>query len=269
MTPMTIRQKCISVLFISLKCLSQNYELLDTGFLEYLEKKNLNSYKLYYLEHVDDTSKKAQSILYREKAWEYFKIKNYPQCYNYFNKLNWDTLNSLGYIPLFLRCKYEVAPQSPASTKISNDTLALKHENQALLYMLSTLPPQNIDFTGYTDQIQKKYKAFYKVKNKKQVVAIALASVVPGLGKYYIGKKNDALSALSVVGVFGLQFVESYIKSGPYNWRTLIFGGLTLSFHSANIYGTFKSLKKYKLDKKKEFLRTLDEDYLDHIAHWN
>ncbi len=78
---------------------------------------------------------------------------------------------------------------------------------------------------------------------KSVFIAGALATLVPGLGKLYLGKKRDALSAFTITGVFVWQSIVGFNKKGIKSSYGLINGTFGLGFYLGNIYGSVRSAK--------------------------
>ncbi|HTF80457.1 MAG TPA: hypothetical protein VL947_01985, partial [Cytophagales bacterium] len=149
-----------------------------------------------------------------DKAWTYFKLKDHKNVVRHLNKIQPDTLISVGYYPLWLRSVYEHKSQKEVSHLLSDTSI----HHQMLAKMFRLTAPSRIEFVGYGTRVKNSYTSYYRVNQKNASVAVALASMVPGLGKYYIGKKKDGISSFLTVGVLGVQFVEAYLKGGLYNW---------------------------------------------------
>jgi hypothetical protein len=242
----------------------QNFDSLDCGFLKHLEKKKLYQEKFLYLQKTKiDTNFKNI-----EMAWVAYKLGNNAAAHHFFANTTQSLMLASGYqsIDLWTKVQLMTAKQQKvyfANTEFTDGKIG------DLQKMFSLQNPKTILFDTFGLVIQKSYTKYYKIERKNTALATGLATVIPGLGKIYIGKSKDGLNALVLVSVFGVQAVESFVKSGPTNWRTLLFGTLAVSFHAGNIYGTVKSLKKSKKESRKEFLKSIDEEYLYHIGHYS
>lgn len=73
---------------------------------------------------------------------------------------------------------------------------------------------------------------------KSPTKAGLLSAVVPGLGKWYVGKKGQAISSFITVTGLGLVTLENYHKRGATDYRTIVFGALFAIFYTGNIYGS-------------------------------
>ncbi|MFN8437470.1 MAG: hypothetical protein U0V72_07495 [Cytophagales bacterium] len=249
----------MSILFV----FGQSFDTLDCGFLEHLEVKKQYQEKFLYLQK----TKLDSNYKNIENAWLAYKLCNYVSASNFFSNTHQTLVYASGYEPIYSWTKAQSMTSNQQKAYFKNK---LDNGKKGELYkMFSLYSPKEILFDSFGLIIQKRYIKYYIYDHKNTFVAASLATLIPGLGKMYIGKSKDGLNALLMVSFLGVQAVESYLKSGPTNWRTLIFGSLAVSFHTANIYGTIKSLKKTKKESRNEFLKSIDEEYLYHISHYS
>ncbi len=89
------------------------------------------------------------------------------------------------------------------------------------------------------------YDSRYLSKQKSPALAAGLSAVVPGLGKIYSGRKDEGIAAFMTVGVLAGFTAECWIKKGPTDWRTIVFGTLGSLFYLGNIYGSYVSVGIY------------------------
>ena len=91
----------------------------------------------------------------------------------------------------------------------------------------------------------KVYDERYIARQKNPWLAAGLSAVVPGLGKIYAGRKDEGIAALMTVGVLAGFTAEAWVKKGPTDWRTIVFGTLGSLFYIGNIYGSYMSVGIY------------------------
>lgn len=89
------------------------------------------------------------------------------------------------------------------------------------------------------------YTSRFVVKQKNPALAAAMSAVIPGLGKVYSGRKDEGIAAFMTVGVLAGFTAECWIKKGPTDWRTILFGTLGSLFYIGNIYGSYMSVGIY------------------------
>ncbi len=90
----------------------------------------------------------------------------------------------------------------------------------------------------YERGMVQRYDQLRAFKRKSPFVAAMLSAVVPGAGRFYMGKTGEGVAALLVTGIFGLQAWEGYRKDGIESARFIIFGSLFTISHVANIWGS-------------------------------
>lgn len=78
------------------------------------------------------------------------------------------------------------------------------------------------------------------------------SAIFPGLGKLYLGYKQEALSACIENLALGGMAAESYFKAGPLSARFIITGTLFALFYGGNIWGSAILAKKQRIDYRQE-----------------
>lgn len=96
----------------------------------------------------------------------------------------------------------------------------------------------NYELEPYEQGMIGRYQEMVAYKKKSPFVAGLMSAVVPGAGRFYLGKPGQGIAALLVTGVFALQAWEGYRKDGPNSARFIIFGSLFSISHVANIWGS-------------------------------
>lgn len=88
-------------------------------------------------------------------------------------------------------------------------------------------------------------KDVIKLKKKSPAVAGLLSAVVPGLGKFYVGKKGAGLAAFAANGALAAMAFESYYRTKSFKSPQFItFGTLFTFFYVGNIFGSVFSVKQ-------------------------
>jgi TM2 domain-containing membrane protein YozV len=93
-----------------------------------------------------------------------------------------------------------------------------------------------------SDNLQKIETDLKMHKNKSPVIAGILSGIIPGSGKYYSGKRGEAIASFIATTGLGLITWESYRKSGLKSFRTIAFGSAFAFSYAANIYGAIVSV---------------------------
>jgi len=74
-------------------------------------------------------------------------------------------------------------------------------------------------------------------KARSPLLAGVMSGVIPGSGKFYAGKRGEAISAFIATTGLGFVAFENLRKSGFRNYKTIIFGTAFAFSYAANIYG--------------------------------
>jgi TM2 domain-containing membrane protein YozV len=74
------------------------------------------------------------------------------------------------------------------------------------------------------------------------LIAGLFSGIIPGSGKFYSGKKGEAISAFIATTGLGLVTWENYRKSGFNSFKTIAFGTAFAFSYVANIYGSVISI---------------------------
>lgn len=86
---------------------------------------------------------------------------------------------------------------------------------------------------------------FSQRKEKSPFVGGLLSAVIPGAGRFYAGKRGQAIYSFVISAFLGLQTWESYQKNGVNSARFITYGSLFSLFHIGNIWGSALSVKNY------------------------
>ena len=84
-----------------------------------------------------------------------------------------------------------------------------------------------------------------KLQKKSPYLAAGMSTIIPGSGKIYTKNWQDGLVALLFVASNAWQAYRGFSKDGiksTYGW---VFGSIGAGFWLGNIYGSYKSAKKF------------------------
>lgn len=98
-------------------------------------------------------------------------------------------------------------------------------------------------------------------RRKSPGLAMALSAVVPGTGKIYAGDWKDGLFSMIMIGGFAWQSYRGFASKGTSSAYGWIFGGIGFGFYVGNIYGSFKSAKRYNHTKQHDIERRLEANF--------
>lgn len=103
------------------------------------------------------------------------------------------------------------------------------------------------DFRLTNEQMRLKELSLRAKKDYKKspIKAALLSSVVPGLGKFYAGKKGAAIASFATTTALGLMVVETYYRTKNIKSPQVItFGTLFTFFYVGNIFGSYFSVQQ-------------------------
>lgn len=81
--------------------------------------------------------------------------------------------------------------------------------------------------------------------HKNPALAATLSVIVPGLGKVYTEDWKDGAIAFFLVGSSALQAYWGFKEKGTNSVYGWIFGGVALGYYTGNIYGSYKSARRF------------------------
>ncbi len=87
--------------------------------------------------------------------------------------------------------------------------------------------------------------AAVRTPHKSPWLAAGMSAIIPGSGKFYLGRKTDALLSLLTTGVAGWRTYVAFDNDGLNTRSGWIYGGLTAFFYGGTIYGSYIGAKIY------------------------
>ncbi len=104
-----------------------------------------------------------------------------------------------------------------------------------------------------TDFFEKMTLEGQRLEYKSPLLATTLSIIVPGTGKFYTGDWQDGIFSLILVGTTAFQAYRGFKQKGVESIRGWVFGAISLGFYTGNIWGSFRSAKKYNKRKNDAF----------------
>lgn len=122
----------------------------------------------------------------------------------------------------------------------------------------------NYNFSTEELELQNFRDKILSTKKKSAFLAATLSTLIPGLGKFYVGYRGIPLGATAMVLPLAASAAEVFILSGPVSIPFAIFGGAFALFYIGNIWGSALSPKA----RFAEFNHEMDHNILFdmHIA---
>jgi tetratricopeptide (TPR) repeat protein len=96
---------------------------------------------------------------------------------------------------------------------------------------------------------------------KSPIFAGLFSAIVPGTGKIYAGRSNDALFTWLVLGLTGWQAYDGFHRDGVSSTKGWIFGTIGGFFYLGNVYGSTVAVQIYNRQVEAEFLATIQIEF--------
>lgn len=123
------------------------------------------------------------------------------------------------------------------------------------LFDNSTLPDTLKFFSAFPDSNKNDLRQFYFKKKfpeyKNPTTAAILSTILPGLGKIYVGEITDGLTSFLVSSVLTFLTIDNF--KHDHKFRGWLFAGLGVYFYAGNIYGSAASAQIFNAGIKFNF----------------
>lgn len=246
-------------------------------FAKYLEDKHLYKEAVYILLQNDTTvlSSSQKESLFYQIGWLFYQQKQLQQSAKYFLKISPQSndynksRHFAAYNFAYLK-DYDTASSIWAGMKLQDSILA-----ELTSFELSGLALLQRNYLAF-DSLKKKYSYIYypfsdeeknmeeygmkmrSYKTKSPFLAGLYSTLLPGAGRFYAGKKKQAIGSFLQMAGLGLLTYEAYKKDGIKSGRFIAFGSIFALFYTANIWGSIVTIKV----KAKEFYNYYDNKIL-------
>lgn len=232
--------------------LNYSFTQINTDFVRHLSDNNLKTEHWQYITNQSTTS---------EDSIDYFKAKFYLQYSN-------DSL----FLETFDRCSTLFTTDTTLVFFTSLYFLKQTSENRAHWFdkilkqqpsiashpifetYFSTKDPTKVDTSNLPDELKPDFLQFKKAFKKRPWIAASFSTVVPGLGKFYIGNYKTGTSSFLSLSLLGLQSAESIVKLGIKHPLSLIDIGFFSTFYISSIVGAYLDTNAKKKETKNQYL---------------
>jgi hypothetical protein len=257
--------KIVYTLFIFISCsfktIAQTNSLSNFLFIEYLTYSEKNREALFLL----DASNELTNLdtIHFLKGMNYYLLKKTDSAALSFHKVSpasnflckskfFESIN-LAYSKNYkaaLSCFTDLPMDSV--TKYKSIITVVTAGETLLLRNFKNFDSISLNFTteeyriaNQQNRLLELRKESEKIKRKSPLLAGCLSAVVPGLGKFYAGKRGAALAAFATNIVLGAAVFESYYRTQSFKSPQVItFGTLFTFFYVGNIFGSVFSVKQ-------------------------
>ena len=212
-----------------------------------------------YLRAIDEyqavLKKMRSDTLLFKIGYSYEQMKYFSKANSFYQKLlNSKSLSEIAKFEIlktnFLEGNYGKVKTLHISQDSSDNAY---YPNEAKLfystYMLdqNELPDSSNYKLWFNEATQSEVMKFYRRKinpgYKSETLAAVLSTVVPGLGKIYVGETGDGITAFLFNSILGFLAYDNF--RAHHKLRAWIFTGLTALFYGGNIYGSISAAQIY------------------------
>jgi len=248
----------ILFLFFPFMAFSQALSFDTAGFYKHLIKENLLPEQIQFarqIQKLHGTDKKLQDSLFLNISMAYNKLGKSDSADSCLSKISvnpaFSTSSSRLYLSLLIVSKkYEYANNF---LKDKGVFPVFYSEAQTSIKMLQGLPTlQDTSVSQYSSDIQRIKLQYEHPPAHSAFLAGFYSAIIPGMGKLYLGYKQQAISAFIENIALGGVAAESYFKTGPVSARFILTGTLFALFYGGNVWGSAILAKKQKVDYKKQ-----------------
>ena len=128
---------------------------------------------------------------------------------------------------------------------------AIQHFDQ---FDLSELPRT----VGQRTSIYKRYAEDGRdLPSKSPLLAGFLSTALPGSGRVYVGRSNDALLTVFLLGVLGWAAYDGFSENGVSSRKGWTFGTIGGIFYLGNVYGSVVAAQTHNRQAEATFLATI------------
>lgn len=262
------------LLFVFIVSFSQNQDSLDLKFIEYLVNTRNFSEVLFLLGNRNFPSGPVYDSINYFRGWSLYSLKELPASSNSLLKV---TTGSAFYFKSHFFAAYNLAHTGDLKgAAAAIDSTELKTETMVSLknFQLAGISLLQEDIPGFRKFLSRADTGQYEIskasgelvrmmhimqdhKRKSPFLAGMFSGILPGSGKYYAGKRGEAISAFLETAGLGAVTWENYHKRGLKNFGTLAFGTAFAFAYAANIYGAVLSASLLETEYKENVKNTI------------
>jgi hypothetical protein len=246
----------------------------ELRFAQYLQDKDAGAEAIHVLQHIDTTplSPVQKDSLFYMLGWAAYSAKQLDTSIN-------DLLKVSPAFPLYNKARFFSAYCEAFQGRRDTAAFLLLHHpvsrtdttlNELRYLQLAGIALLQRDYAGYESGRQQfTYSSYIDSKEEQRmnqyydklkgfrrrspVLAGVYSALVPGLGKFYAGKKKQAIAAfLPVISLAALTY-EAYRKDGVKSARFIGFGTLFSVFYIGNIWGSTLAVRIRRNEFNKEY----------------
>jgi len=252
---------------------AQSFEFSrELRFAQYLLDKDASPEAIYVLDRIDTTvlSRSQKDSLFYMLGWAAYSVRQLDRSIGSLLRVSpgsqqYDKSRFFSAWCQAFQGRPDSAlrglQQLPLSDTMQLELRSLQLAGIALLkrdYQAFSLQQQQFTYSSYIlskeeRRMQTYYDKLRGFKHRSPVLAGVYSALVPGLGKWYAGKKKQGIAAfLPVIGLAALTY-EAYRKDGVKSARFIGFGTLFTIFYVGDIWGSTLAVKIRRNEFNKEY----------------
>ena len=121
-----------------------------------------------------------------------------------------------------------------------------------------------LDLSGMPEVVNQRVSMYKKyaeegrdLPSKSPLLAGFLSTVLPGVGRVYVGRPNDAMLTVFLLGVLGWTTYDGFSENGVSSRKGWTFGTLGGIFYLGNIYGSVVAAQTHNRRTEAAFVATI------------
>lgn len=265
-------RRCINVLFLFIlfsglqPCYSQYRSYGEEyKFLLHLATEHLYQERLHVINHLSPSDDKDKIFL--EKAWTFSALEMYDSAFRYYRFAPLDSIahsifgNDYARI-LFRTFRWNELKEYVRHPAVTTTSGAIELDFYMRL-IEKDISLQDLDDRNMPENIKIACKQYYRASRRSPLLGATYSLIIPGLGKWYAGKKRQAWNMFLANAALGLQSYEAWRKDGFQSTRFIIFGSLFSVAYITNIVGSAISVNKSKRDYRYQLHYEINNYYFN------
>jgi hypothetical protein len=220
----------------------------NPDFIKHLSTENKPWEQWYSIQQIHDSdTKNYQLALYAIRYQHDSLFFSVPK------NLFWHDTVALGRTLVELMMK----PDYTKQTKKFLEDIPLSSQNARiteLMGLLALAGSKNKPIpTVMPAMLQESWSKYNRAARHKPVVSMMLSAIVPGLGKWYLGKRKLALNTFITNGLLLYQSYESIQTLGVKHGLSIFNLLLASVFYAANVYGGYRDAVYFRKERLEQF----------------
>ena len=246
---------CVFSISVNSISYSQNKPGCDLKFVNHLV--NIGDFKeaLFLLDSTDCSTNQVSDSVYYLRGWSLYSMMRLSASSENLIKV---APSSSFYLKSHFFAAYNyshLGNYKEAILELKNIEVTTQKQTSLKNYEIAGIQLLNGDTAGYDELIKHTDISFYEIsesatviqkmsesiknhKSKSPFAAAILSGIIPGSGKFYAGKKGQAISAFISTTGLGIVSLENYRKRGLKSFSTIAFGTAFAFSYVANIWGS-------------------------------